>query len=85
MKVLRKLKYFSKKEVPRSKKGIFISQRKYILDLLTEIGMLERKPILLDDEPWAEGEKMIDQTQYQKLVGKLIDYSHTRPDLAYAV
>lgn len=34
------LKYFLGMEVVRSKRGIFISQRKYILDLLTETGML---------------------------------------------
>ena len=28
----------------RSKKGIFINQRKYILDLLAEIGMIDCKP-----------------------------------------
>lgn len=28
----------------RSEVGIFISQRKYILDLLTEVGMLDCKP-----------------------------------------
>jgi hypothetical protein len=34
------LKYFLGIEVARSKHGIFISQRKYILDLLKETGML---------------------------------------------
>lgn len=36
------IKYFLKIEVARSRQGIFISQRNYVLDLLTEIGMLER-------------------------------------------
>ena len=34
------LKYFLGMEFDRSKKGIFISQRKYILDLLIETGLL---------------------------------------------
>ena len=34
------LKYFLGIEVARSMHGIFISQRKYVLDLLQEVGML---------------------------------------------
>lgn len=44
MKNLGGLKYFLGIEVARSKQGIFISQRKYVLDLLTEVGLLEYKP-----------------------------------------
>ena len=44
MKDLGFLKYFLGIEVLRSKKGIFINQRKYVLDLLAEIGMLDCKP-----------------------------------------
>ena len=32
-----------------------------------------------------EGEELADRGQYQRLVGKLIYLSHTRPDIAYAV
>lgn len=37
---LRKLQYFLGIEVAKSEKGIFISKKKYILDLLEETGML---------------------------------------------
>lgn len=40
MKNLGRLKYFMGIEVARSREGIFLSQRKYVLDVLTEVGML---------------------------------------------
>ncbi|VVA27208.1 PREDICTED: Retrovirus-related Pol poly from transposon, partial [Prunus dulcis] len=45
MKSLGDLKYFIGIEVARSKHDIFLSQRKYVLDLLAETGMLDCKPI----------------------------------------
>ena len=43
MKDLGGLKYFLGIEVTRSKDDIYLSQQKYILDLLSEAGMLECK------------------------------------------
>ena len=38
------LRYFLGMEIARNKYGIFVSQRKYVLDLLKEIGLLGCKP-----------------------------------------
>ncbi|KAI5312168.1 hypothetical protein L3X38_041341 [Prunus dulcis] len=84
------LKYFLGIEVARSKHGIFMSQRKYVLDLLAKTGMLDCKPI---DTPSEQNHKLglyldqvpTDKEHYQRLVGKLIYLAHTRLDIAYEV
>ena len=44
VKNLKNLRYFLGMEVSLYEKGIYVSQRKYTLDLLKEIGMLDYKP-----------------------------------------
>ncbi|CAL5350327.1 unnamed protein product [Camellia sinensis] len=90
IKDLGSLKYFLGIEVARSKDGIFISQRKYVLDLLKETGMLGCKACATPLEPNQklgddEGGEVVDKGSYQRLVGKLIYLSHSRPDIAVAV
>ena len=90
MKNLGGLKYFLGIEVARSQKGIFLSQRKYVLDLLSKVGLLECKPA---NTPIAQNHKLAeymdqiltDKERYQRLLGKLIYLSHTRPNIAYFV
>ncbi|BFG38701.1 hypothetical protein CerSpe_249750 [Prunus speciosa] len=90
MKDLGGLKYFLGIEVARSQQGIFLSQRKYVLDLLNETGMLACKPA---DTPIVQNHNLeilpdqvpTNKDRYQRLVGRLIYLSHTRPDIAYAI
>ena len=90
MKDLGHLKYFLGIEVSRSNKGIFLSQRKYVLDLLQETGMSACQPV---DTPIEEGLKLcvetnqvsVDKGRYQRLVEILMYLAHTRSDLAYAL
>ncbi|RDX63022.1 Copia protein, partial [Mucuna pruriens] len=89
MKELRKLKYFLGIEVAYFKQDIFISQRKYVLDLLKETGKLGCKtsgvPIEYNHRIGCEESPTIEKSQYQILVRKLIYLSHIRPDIGYVV
>ena len=90
IKDLGNLKYFLGIEVAWSRKGIFVSQRKYVLDLLKETEMLKCK---LADTPMdhtnklgtMEGSAPIDKGRYQRLVGKLVYLTHTRLNIGFSI
>jgi hypothetical protein len=89
VKDLGRLKYFLGIEVARSAKGIALSQRKYTLDLLSDVGMLGCRaastPIDQNHKVTAQSGKLVDRERYQRLVGRLLYLCHTRPDIAFAV
>ena len=90
IKDLGNLKYFLGMEFARSKEGIVVSQKKYVLDLLKETGMMGCRPAETPMEPNlklqpASAEKVRDREKFQRLVGRLIYLSHTRPDIAFPV
>jgi hypothetical protein len=73
MKDLGKLKYFLGVEVARSPTAIFLSQRKYALDIISEIGILGAKPTSTPMEQnhhlgLAKGELLSNPDQYRRLV-----------------
>ena len=74
MKDLGRLKYFLGIEVARSDEGIFLSQRKYVLDILAETGLLGSKPAGTPMEQNHQlaadaGPLFPDPCQYRRLVG----------------
>ena len=84
------VKYFLGIELARSSEGLFISQRKYILDMLQDVGLSNAKHAPF---PMAKalrlspnmGDLMPDPEKYRKVVGKLLYLSLTRPDITYSV
>jgi hypothetical protein len=87
---LGKLRYFLGIEVARSRTSINLFQRKYVLDLLEEIGLLSAHPVDIPMDPNKklvkdEGELFKDPGRYRHLVGKLNYLTITRPDISYAV
>ena len=83
------LKYFLGVEVMWSKYGIFLSQRKYVLDLLSETRKLGAKPCSSPMAPGVhlirEGETFKDPKGYKRLVGKLNYLIVTCPDISHSI
>ena len=87
---LGKLKYFLSIEVAQSNSGVVISQKKYTLDILADIGVLDCKHV---DTPMdlnvklvpGQGELLRDPGRYRRLVGKLNYLAIARPDISFPV
>ena len=84
------LKYFMGIEFSRSKHGIFMSQRKYALDILDDTGLIGVKSEKFPMEQNLKltltyGDLLHDTTKCRKLVGRLIYLTITRLDIVYSV
>lgn len=90
MKDLGPLQYFLGVEVAHRPSGIFLTQHKYALEIVSEVGMSDANPIAFPLEqyhklPLAEGPYLDDPEKYRRLVGRLIYLYFTRPELTYSV
>lgn len=82
--------YFLRVEISRSIIGTYLSQRKYILDLLIEIGLTRAKPndlplpfgTTFDSE---SGGLLFDPERYCRLLRKLLYLNFRRPYVSYVV
>lgn len=87
IKELGRLKYFLRIEVAHSKSKIFISQQKYIHNLLRDTCKLAWKPTstFIDHNHKlriAEENTLVNKKIYQRLLERLIYLSHMRPKIA---
>ncbi|XP_049394781.1 uncharacterized mitochondrial protein AtMg00810-like [Solanum stenotomum] len=101
MKDLGELRFFLGIEFVRSSKGIVMHQRKYVFELISETRLGNAKPAVTpidnnnkltskqyDDYVNSENDKedpLADQNIYQRLIGKLLYLTMTRPDIAFGV
>uniref|UniRef100_A0A3Q7FG12 Reverse transcriptase Ty1/copia-type domain-containing protein n=1 Tax=Solanum lycopersicum TaxID=4081 RepID=A0A3Q7FG12_SOLLC len=93
------LRYFLGIEFSRSEKGILMNQRKYALELIEEMGLTAAKPswtpldinlkltnTLLDEAMNVTNDQVLaDKGPYQRLIGRLLYLTLTRPDIGFAV
>ena len=83
------LRYFLGIEVMQSKHRIFLSQMKYVIDLLSKTGKLGVKPcsspMVSDVHLTRESETFEDPEICRRLVGKLNYLTVTRLDIAHSV
>ena len=87
---LAKLRYFLGIEVAQSNTGIVSAQRKYALDILEEIGLMNSKSVDTPMNPNIkllpnQGEPLLDTEKYRRLVAKLNYLTITRSDISFAV
>lgn len=90
MKDLGVLRYFLGIEVSHGKEVIYLSPKKYALDIVKECGHLGEKPAPTPMEQnhnlaRIEGEFYTNRTAYRRLVGRLVYLAVTKPEISSAV
>jgi hypothetical protein len=84
------LRYFLGIEFSSSSKGFYLSQEKYILDILDRVSLTDPRTI---DTPMelnvhlraTYGEPLEDPTRYRHIVGSLVYLGVTRPNISHFV
>jgi len=93
------LKYFLGIEFARSKDGILMHQRKYAVELISTLGFTGAKPfqapmvvnkkltsLEFDQYTQDDNDQLLsDPGEYQRLIGRLLYLTITRPDIAFVV
>ena len=90
MSLLGELKFFLGLQISQLKNGIFISQAKYIKEMLKKFGMEDCK---LVSTPMTIGCKLskdndskeVDQKLYRSMIGSLLYVTTSRPDVMQAI
>jgi hypothetical protein len=84
------LHYYLGTEVTQNQKHVFISQNKYIGEMLKKFGMVDCNPLSTPMEKnlkltSKEGYEFEDATKYRQLVWRLIYLTTARPDISFVV
>lgn len=90
MSMFEEIKFFVGLQIHQLKHGIFVTQSKYINEILKAFGLEDSKFV---STPMAIGHKIskndesaeVNQTMYKSIIGKLQYVVHSRPDIALAI
>ena len=90
MSMFGEIKFFVGLQINQLKHGNFITQSKYVKEILKKFGMEDSKPI---NTPMVTRHKLskndesceVNQTLYKSMIGKLQCVVHSRPDIALAI
>ncbi|XP_031253746.1 secreted RxLR effector protein 161-like [Pistacia vera] len=82
------MKYFLGMEITQAAGEIFVCQQRYATELLLRFGMENCKPVNTPLVPnlklsKTDGAERVDEGKYRSLVGSLLYYTATRPDLMF--
>ncbi|GJZ44077.1 ribonuclease H-like domain-containing protein [Tanacetum coccineum] len=83
------LNYFLGISVTCDSSGLFLSQKKYAVEILEKAHMVNcnpsRTPVDTESKLGVDGDPVSDPTLYRSLAGSLQYLTFTRPDISYAV
>jgi cell division protein FtsI/penicillin-binding protein 2 len=90
MSMIRYLNYFLGLQIKQLRNGIFLSQGKYIKDMLKKFGMNKAKPIStpMETNGSLDSDKsgnLVDQKIYRSMIGSLLYVTTLRPDVMFSV
>jgi hypothetical protein len=90
MSMIRELSYFLGFQIKQLKNGIFVSQGKYIKEMLKKFGMIDSKaistPIETNDNLDSDASgNIVDQKLYQSMIGSLLYVTASMPDVIFSV
>jgi hypothetical protein len=83
---LGELSFFLGLQIRQRNQGIFISQTKYIREMLKKFGMEDCKPVITPMQTSCklskdDDSKSTDQRQYRSMIGSLLYVTTLRPDI----
>jgi hypothetical protein len=90
MSMIGELRFILGLQIKQLKDGIFVSQSKYLKDMLKKFGLEHTKPIktpmeINDHLDLDEGGTIVDQKLFRSIIGSLLYITASRPDVMFSV